>query len=528
MIREAQIKSEMKIFAHLKQQKFMRSRAVEKRFLAGRGTAKTHTMGFCLGEAYLTMPRGKVGLAGLTYIQLDSVVIPVIKEAWELQGIYEYNSKTMPFGHYVVQKIPPEHWTKPYKSVGRKAYQYCISFINGFTIQLISQDRGETNRGLNLDGIFIDESATASEDFIYKVLKKAVGRNNTANRLSQSKYYKCHYEFSSAAWHQEGFHIYKHEDLYKEEFKVRSSWTNEQKIEIPPKYLYVEATCLDNPLSGRTYWDEQKAGEDPLVFSVEVANKRMTVLPNGFYHAFNFAKHTYFQANRYEYDDKKELHLNYSNDYREDKPLDVTLDFNADICWSVVLQEIKNEVRTINSNFVKPNLDSANTDIVVQNAEWFCKTYQTHPVKEVYIYGDPNGRYRSASSSDNNKPHFDRYCNILLKHGWKVFRRELTSYPRHKRKYTLINSMLLEDNPNLPVLRFNELNNKVLIMTIQSTAVNSEDYTKDKTPERKLPQARRQYAPDGTDALDYYLWAKFNSRMPDNQNQNNQIYIYRR
>jgi hypothetical protein len=520
--------SEMKIFAHEKQQKFLRSRAPEKRFLAGRGTAKTHTLGFCLGEAYLTMPRAKVGLAGLTYIQLDSVVIPVIKEAWELQGIYEYNSKTMPFGHYVVQKIPPEHWTKPYKSVGKKAYQYCISFINGFTIQLISQDRGETNRGLNLDGIFLDESATMSEDFIYKILKKAVGRNNSANKLAESKYYKCHYEFSSAAWYQSGFHIYKHEELWKEQNLLRKNWTYEEKEKTPPKYCIVEATCLDNPLSGQTYWDEQKAGEDPLVFAVEVANQRLTMLPNGFYHAFNYSKHCYFNSMRYEQDDKTGLLLSHSNDYRPDKPLNSTLDFNADICWSVIIQEVGNEERIIDSNFVKPNLEGSKTDIVIQNAEWFVKKYANHPLKEVFIYGDPNGNSRSAASSDTNKPHFDRYCAVLLSAGWKVFRRELTSYPRHKRKYTLVNMILSEESDRLPKLRINQLNNKVLIMTIQSTPVNSETYMKDKKAERNQPLSRRQYAPDGTDAVDYYLWAKYSSKMPDNQSQNNQIYLYRR
>lgn len=515
----------MKVFANTKQIKFLRSRAQVKDFLAGRGTAKTDTLGKVIGCMYLEMPRAKVALAGLTYVTLDLVVLPVVKEALEHMGIYEY-SKTNPFGHYVVGIRPPAHWATPYKKVGRLGYQYCITFINGFTVQLVSQDRAETYRGSNFDGLLVDEAATISEDFIYKVLKKAV-RGNLNKRMSSSRFFHCHYQFSSAAWFQEGMHIYRNQEAYDAEFEIRKLWTQEQLKKTPPKYLVLEGTCLDNPLAGQKFWDEQKAGEDPLVFDVEVANMRLSALPNGFYHAFKTSRHLYGKLQRYEYDDKTGLHLHVSNDYRDDRPLDVSLDFNADICWCIVGQDVSNEARVINSNFVKPNPEASNTDIVIQNAEWFCTTYANHPVKEVFIYGDPNGTHRSASSSDTNKAHFDRYQAVLIRNGWKVFRRELRSYPKHKRKYLLVNSIMSEESNKMPKLRINLNTNKVLIITIQSTAIESETFKKVKKAERNLPLQRREYAPDGTDALDYWLWAKYADRMPDSMVQKNQLYIYR-
>lgn len=522
------IDDKMKVFAHAKQIKFLRSRAKWKRFVAGRGSAKTHTLGFAVGMAYREMPRAKFALTGQTYVQLDMVVLPVIKEALEYMGIYEYSKKN-PYGHYVVGLKPPESWDKAYKTVGRLGYQYCMTFINGFTIQFVSQDRAETNRGLNIDGQFDDEQATMKEDFIYKVVAKAI-RGNEHKRFSNSIFFHCHYGFSSAAWFQEGMHIYKLEDAWKEQNAVRAQMSQAELAKTRPDYLYVEATCLDNPLTGQAYWDAQKAVDDPLVFDVEVANVRLSTIPNGFYHAFKSAVHLYWEKQRYEYDDKTGLHIVVSNDYRNDKPLSVSLDFNADICWSVVIQEVGREERVINSNFVKPNAQSSNTDIVIQNAEWFVKTYAQHEAKSVFIYGDPNGKRRSDATSDNNRPAFERYCNVLIKAGWTVYRRELQSYPRHKRKYFLMNMILAEETERLPKLRINQHTNKVLILTIQSTPIEGTTYEKikkDKRQEKQQPVARREYAPDGTDALDYYFWAKYSNKVLENSTQKHQIHIYR-
>jgi len=73
--------TERKVFANIKQIKFLRSRAKRKTFHAGRGSAKTHTLGNVVGLAYDAMARAKYVLAGLTYVQLDLIVLPVIKES---------------------------------------------------------------------------------------------------------------------------------------------------------------------------------------------------------------------------------------------------------------------------------------------------------------------------------------------------------------------------------------------------------------------------------------------------------------
>lgn len=516
-----------KIFAHAKQIKFLKSRAKQKRMLAGRGSGKSSLLGSCVGIGYREMPRAKVALAGVTYVQLDQVVVPEIISALDMMGIFEYNPKTK-LGHYVRCKQPPADWDKPYKVVGAKAYQYCWTFINGYTLQLVSQDRAESYRGSNFDALLVDEAAKMLEDFIYRVLTKAI-RGNIFKKISLSHMFHSHYEFSSAAWLQSGFHIYKYEDLWKAQNEERSKWSYEDLKKTPPLYYHSEATCLDNPMAGQEYWDREKVATDPLEFDVEVANMRLTTLPNGFYHAFKTSVHTYWEKQRYEHDDKTGLTLMRSNDYREDLPLDLSLDFNADICWAVCGQEVNFEYRVIRSNFVKPSASSASTDIVIQQGEWFVKQYQDHPTKEVYLYGDPNGNSRTAATNnDTNRPHFDRLSSVLTKAGWTVIRRELKFYPKHKRKYILVNSIMMEDSRRLPKLRINQHTNKVLIITLQSTPIDSNTYTKNKKMEKKAKPTQREYAPDGTDALDYLLWAKYSKFGDDNQNQKHQLYIYGR
>lgn len=512
----------MQIFAHDKQIKFLRSRAKRKSFIGGRGSGKTHTLGYAVGMAYRTLPREKIVLAGLTYVQLDLVVLPVIREALEWMGIVEYSKKN-PYGHYVIGVKPPEAWLKAKKPVGKLGHQYCMTFINGFTLQFVSQDRAETHRGLNVVGLLNDESATMQDDFITKVLKKGV-RGSDYVRSANQIMYKCHYDFSSASWTQEGMHVYKVEELWKAQLEERMKWSQKQLKDIPPYYLFLESTCLDNPVTGQAYWDAQKEESDPIEFDIEVANQRISTLPNGFYFSFRTGIHTYSKSYRYEYDDKTGLTISRSNDYRADLPLDTTLDFNADIVWGLVGQEVGNEARVINGHFQKPEIDKTPTSEAPKNepkglpkkwAKWFLDTYQEHEDKTVYIYGDPGGNSRTASTSEDNKPFFDDIHDYLKSNGWTVFRRELKSYPRHKKKYKLVNLLLEESSTRTPRIRIN-MNIKalkVLIMMMQTTGIDSLTYQKDKSSEKTAKQ--REYATDGTDALDYWLWAKFAKLLPN-------------
>ena len=520
--------SKTKVFANEKQMKFLRSRAKRKTFHGGRGSAKTNLIGKLVGMIFHRLPRTRWALCGATYVQLDLVVLSEIKDSLEQMGIFEYNAKTMPYGQYVVGIRPPESWAKPYKRVGRLGYQYCLSHISGATLQFVSQDRAETSRGLNLDGAITDERATIKQELLQHVIYPTV-RANIDKPCFSDPLHLGKYEFGSAAWTQEGMGMYKMEEDYFEMLARRAKFSDAELRSIPPEYLWLEGTCLDNPLTGQPYYDSLKAELDPLVFDVEVNNMRLTKLPNGYYYAFSTTKHTYIPKDCYEYDEKTGLHLYLPNDYRENKDLEVSLDFNADIFWQVVCQEINREFRIVNSKFVKPALATANLSIIKQGAAWFDATYRDKRPsnkKEVYIYGDPNGNSRTASTSNEKKPFFDEYCKVLTDLGWTTFRRELISYPRQLDRYRLINYLYEEESERTPKVRINQYagDNKAVIIAIQATPVSTKGKTgfeKDKTSEST--KTNREYATDSTDAIDYILWAKYRKLLPGRSTQKNRI-----
>ena len=523
-----------RVHANDKQIKFMKSRAKRKSFIGGRGSGKSTVMGMAVGILFNHFARATWAMVGLTYVQLDLIVIPSIRDALAMMNLHEYNPKVNPGGVYVIGLKPPDHWIAPHKKVGKLGYQYCITFINGFTLRLISQDRPETHRGLNLDGLLVDESATMDPSFIKKVIQPALRANKYA-KFASHPWHHGFFDFSSASWTQEGMWIYEVEERWMEMVAERGTWNEQQLQEVAPGFLFLESSFKDNQAVLPDDYEQRLRDElEPLEFEVEVLNFRLGKLPNGFYHAFSTPKHCYTKSYTYQDDDKTGLVLYRSNDYLTEKPLDFTLDFNTDIVWGLVGQEVGQELRVINSHYVKPtgSKEEQETSIIEQLATWFCDTYEANEIKDVYVYGDPGGRSTSAATSYKNRPFYDLICNTLIDRGWRVFRRELTHYPNHQEKYTLINLLLAESNPRAPKLRFNQNTNKVLVINLQQTPVSTDKSfkkgkgataKKDKSSETR--QRNREYATDGTDALDYWLWVKCKRYLNLQRKQRNTLHV---
>ncbi|MDF7817362.1 hypothetical protein P1X15_07145 [Runella sp. MFBS21] len=527
----------VKIHANDKQIKFLRSRANRKSFIGGRASGKSTVLGFVVGKLFNDFPRAKWVVGGLTYVQLDLIVLPAIREALGFMGYSEYHPKQNPAGVYVVGIRPPDHWTTPYKKVGRLGYQYCLSFINGFTLQFCSQDRAETHRGLSIDGVLIDESATISSDFVRKVLLPARRGNNYAP-WANHPWNKGFFDFSSASWTQEGMWIYETEEHYNAMIEQRSRLTSDELKAIPPKFLFLESTFRDNAAVLPPDFEQQLRDQlDPLEYAVEVENERMGKLPNSFYYGFNPERHCYTKSYDYIPDEKTGILLYRSNDYETDKPLDYSLDFNADIVWGVVGQDTGKTLKVIHSHYEKvtpsekKNLKDQKNSLIEKQAKWFCETYKNHEKKEVFIYGDPGGNSTSAATKVDNRPFFDQICDILIKEGWVIYRRELTSYPSHKDKYHLINMLFEESNPRAPHIAINKLTNKVLIINLTQTPVTTDKtykkarrIGKDKSSERSTKN--REYATDGTDALDYWLWVKCKKYLSNHAPRKNHLFVF--
>lgn len=504
----------VKVRPNRKQWKLLKSRAKRKSFIGGRASGKSISLGMKVGAIFNDFPRATFVIAGLTYVQLDSIVVPSLRDALEKMGYYEYDPKVCPWGVYVIGKVPPERWARPYKRPGKKVMQYCMTFINGLTIRFVSQDNPDSHRGLSIEGILIDESATISYEFVKRVLIPAL-RGNVMAPYHGHPWQFGFFDFSSASWTTEGNWIYDTEEKYKKMLDERSKMTEKQLKAIPPEYLFLESTYHDNQkYLPADYGKMLEDTLDPLEFEVEVLNKRLLKIPNAFYHGFSTTRHSYKISYDYRPNDKGVITWA-SNDYDLDKPLELSLDFNTDICWLLVCQELGREFRVVNSMYKKPHgtKEQQESNLLIQLADWFCETYQSHQKKDVFIYGDPGGNSTSATTSADNLPFFDQFCNKLKSKGFNIFRRELVSYPKHKDKFILVNYLLGESNERAPKIRMNMINNKAFMIALQNTKVKTDkSFKKDKSSEKSARQ--REYATDGTDAFDYIVWAKYKNLMP--------------
>lgn len=528
-----------KVDINPKQWKFLKSRAKRKSFIGGRGSGKSTVMGLQVGNMWMEFPRATWVAAGLTYVQLDSIVVPAIREALEMQGYHEFDEKTQPYGVFVIQRQPPKKWKTPYKKPGKKIYQYCITFINGYTIRLVSQDNKETHRGLSIDGILVDESATISWEFIEKILVPALRGRKDAPYYNHPLQHGI-FDFSSASWTIEGNWIYDTEVKYKtmlterkrkyDELEAKEKGSGKQWLQDnPPEYLFLESTYKDNQqFLPDDYGKRLKDAMDPWKYAVEVLNQRVVKLPNAYYHSFNGDVNLYKTAFDYRADATGKLEWS-SSDYHADKLIELSLDFNADIVWCLVCQEYGKEFRIINSEFKKPTVVNTELEqnILKQLAKWFIDTYADHQEKKVHLYGDPNGNKRSATTDKRNKVFFKEFEDDLKAAGWKVFRRESKSYPNPQDRYSLVNKLLSGSEEKAPRIKINQNTNKSFIISLNNTLVKTDkSFSKDKKSEKKAKL--REWATDPTDAFDYILWAKYNHFIAKSKWSNTGIYTLRK
>lgn len=487
------------VLLNYKQHKFLRSRAKYKTWIGGRGSGKTTVVAFKIAMLYNVFPKGIWVIAGKTYAQIDSTVLAALSELKDLMGIEEWSEEN-PSGDYVIGKAPPLEFDRPYKMPRRKIWENCVFWRNGFTLRVVSQTRRDTHRGLSVDGVIVEEAAIVEyTEFIETVLLPGL----------RSPVYAPYYShpwrgglvvISSAPETSEGNWVFDGEKKYLDEQAERREatqylTTEERKVWLkknPPKHLFLESTSDDNLyFLGDDYTDNLRATMDPWKFNVEVMNERMTTLPDAYYYAFN-------ETNESE-------HLEYSPVVE----ISGTLDFNTDIVWTLIFQTIDKEERLIDAIFEKPTQNKAEQKLglVTKMAQTFCDRYANHDRKVFKIYGDPNGNSTSAATSEMNKPFFQQYVTVLNRNNWKVHRHELTSYPPRKLRYNLLNIFCAGTHEHIPVFKVNKKLVDFLI-ALRATRVHTDhSFKKNKNSEKTA--RRREHATDSTDALDYYVWAKY-------------------
>lgn len=467
------------IYLNAKQKQFVQGRQKTRVFLGGRGSGKSVACGVSSYMKAAALPRGKIFMAAQTYYQILTKTLPECENIWNTIGLVEGF-------HYVVGIKPPKGWERPYKPP--KKYDNVITFRNGFTIELLSMDRQDSGRGGNYDGGEIDEMALVKREAYHKVLVPTIRGN--MHRFSHWLHQNIS-GYTTIPWKPSGYYVLEFEEMAKAQ---------------PDEFLVVESTAWDNVhILGKESIERWEREMTYLEYQIEVMNRRIMKVPDGFYAAFDDTHHVY--QPEYVYGEgERGIKVEGTRDVRDDQLLEASFDFSGWFNCMTVWQEQDDVERCVDQFWVKEEKLHA-------LLEQFTHAYRRHKFKFVRIWGEPRGHDKQPMTPSI----YESIAQWLAEAGWDF---EVCVGPRrttlHVDRHNFITDILQERQLGLPRVRVNQEQCKDLIIALQTTEI-TQDFKKDKSKERdrNFPQ---EHAPHLTDTLDYYLVQKHGWKVGDQHN----------
>lgn len=453
----------------------------------GRGTGKSAELSCEIIDLAHDMPRGLFVIVGETFQQILTRTLPGTKHALEMQGYYEGI-------HFFIGKKAPAKlgWPLPYKSPFK--WEYAIHWYTGAAFSMISQDRKGNGVGLNTDGVIADELALLDEDELSRGVL-LTNRGSNFKRFKDNRRFRSVIMASSTPLTAKGRFMFKFE---------------EAALSKPNEYLYVRADArfnMDN--LPEDYFDSAKLVMPEYLYNAEMLNIRLRAVQDGFYPLLNSNVHYYTDYNYTFYEDLgygldiENVNCLGDNDRISTKPLEITIDWGANINSLAVTQENGKVFKFLKSMYV------LYPQILDDLAMDFVRYYAPHHHKECFMYYDKTGDHRLANSRKNMAQQF---ADILRKFGWTV---HVMSHGEvealHESKHMLWNLLLSEKEKNAPVIRFNKNNCKELIISMEQAEAyqnTKDEIKKDKRPEKNkaLNQAHTTHL---SDAADVIIWRKY-------------------
>lgn len=459
-----------RVYFNQKQIDFVTARQKIKTAIAGRGWGKSTVISLILLFMLRGMPRAKIFFSSTTIEQIKNSTLPPVLAKLAEMGIHEDK-------HFVVGKDPwgansPCKWFKrPISPV--KKYDNVITFWTGFTVVMLSAAKPNSQRGGSYDAGIIDEAAFVKRTFWEKVLLKMVRGN----------LYK--------------FDTHLHHSIFILTSQPRTSegmWVmamEQMAATYPDEYLFLWASARDNEVVlGEDWFRTQKQTSSHLDYLLEVENVRLKKLPDGFYHRLDEDRHTYSPIRD---------HQGRMLDVRDDEMIEVSFDFSGKFNCCSVWQEQEFVERCVRQFFVKERKR------IKGLVDVFCEHFKGHRFKYVRLWGEPRGRDRNPIDEDDI---FTIIRKRFESNGWsaEIMVPEGVATKHHKERFTFIETIMDEEEPLIPKVRFNAEACENILLSMQGTDINP-DYTKNKSAERdeSFPQ---ENAPHFSDTVDYYLYYK--------------------
>lgn len=527
----------------------------------GRGTGKSFDIGFTMGNIVRAMPRSITAITGKTYGQLLTNTLPSSFKLLEKMGFVKDV-------HYVVCKRPPKSFVMPYENINK--YDNFITFANGACFALISQTEKGSGRGKNIDYEIIDEALTIDKvQYDYEVSPANRGNNEYFGPRSNNPV-SFHHGFkysTSMPPTKSGRWVLEYAKYYEEEKGVNlfSVWNRVVKMQmellniedsrqfadcwneiirmkrkIAPfvsrdGLLFTCSNAFDNLENLGLSYIKREFGKQPyLTFLIEVMNYLFDKVEDCFY-AINEEKQIYYNYDQSKMilDMARDCNFNYkpedilqSSLYDRDcltsSPLWIVPDWGSAISLFSVSQDRNYDYVTdsvtkqtvhnvINEFFVKPD---GNSNILIHElCSKFSNYYSKHQNRELHFVKDKYGDSRNPNVV-NSKTYNEMAVEYLTNAGWHVVEHSHPyEEPPQSDKYVLINSILKEEDPSLPLFRINGSKCRFTLISMNNAMVKETDgkLAKDKSSERKGSGVLPEEATHFSDAVDKILWTKYGS-----------------
>lgn len=461
---------------------------------AARGTGKSTVLGYFGKEGVKQMPRATGIVVGESFIQIKSRTLPSTKEGLEMFGLYEDID-------YTVGKCGKDlGFEMPFQAPSD--WRNVIHFRNGHILALVSMDNPDSGRGLNAYYTIGDEAALLTYEKLYTSVT-ATNRAKKEEFSGKSMEYAQIY-VSSVPLTKKGEWFIEREKLMIDE--IRAGVPMHKR-----KYAHIRADAYVNAHNLKPTYieDMRKEALSQTLFEAEILNIRPRGVLEGFYGQLK-PKHYY--SHKYDINligidlnERFTPSCKYDKDLIRGIPLQMNLDFGGKINCMTISQYLKS-INTV--NFIK-EFFRKHPDILDDVVQDFIDYYEPHKAScnEIHIYRDKSGNKKEANSKTTLA---EDVINKLRSAGWKVIdKTPQSNNPGHLAKYKLINYILAEKDPRLPIVRINADNCPNLIISMENAPLKGDDaFEKDKSSERSKVTLQ-EHATHFSDTLDYNLFWQF-------------------
>lgn len=434
-------------------------------------------------------------------------------------------------------------------------WEHCIHWYNGHVTHILSQDIKFSANSLTLDGGLIDEARIIKKEKVDQELMPAI--SGTPGHFEDCPLKKSIWITTDRPLTREGQWVIDLETqvtveieqqlkesidryLFMEKSGYPRKWLDKEFVLMNELrrgcYLYREFNTLQNiAVVGLDYIKDMERILPKRIFDISILNKRVRKAADGFYSAFDSAKHTYVveSADKMEdfritvkptprnrirssfetYDFKRlqerSCFLDLDIDHKQS--LNIAFDYNANINWVVTGQ--KGHINGVECLMVLSSMFVKDDRKLRELCDDWANYYEPHRINNnrVNFYYNQTAKQKRYANNDQNERFYETVIASLRARGWNVNAIDMGEAMFQMSKFYLLDDAFKHrydtkrGKPNLfPYL--NKDNNEYLIAAIENTETSDkyDGFGKNKSGEKKADSDddRAEFRTDGTDAFD--------------------------